>query len=84
VEITFKSCECLFKATVTSYASEHEGGWDEPPCAAYVEFSKLEVLDSNNVPMLDVMPVWDLLDPKYTVKIESDCIAAIKAAQDDN
>ena len=83
MEIIFKSCECLFKATVTDYSPESEGSRDEPPCAAYVEFSKLEVLDSNNAPMLDVMPVWDLLDPKYAVKIESDCIAAIKAARDE-
>jgi len=84
MEIIFKSCDCLFKATIESYAPESEGCRDEPPCAAYVEFSKLEVLGSNNNPIIDVMPVWDLLAPNYMQDIERDCIAAIKAAQHDD
>jgi hypothetical protein len=83
MEIIFKSCDCLFTATVTDYYPESEGCRDEPPYPAYVEFSKLEVLDSENKPMLDVMPVWNLLKPEYIDQIESDCIAAIKAAGDE-
>ena len=83
MEIIFKSCDCLFQATITDYYPEFAGNRDEPAYPAYVEFSKLEVLDSENKPMIDVMPVWNLLKPEYMDKIESDCISAIKAAQDD-
>ena len=83
MEITFKSCDCLFTATVTDYYPESGGGRDEPPYPAYVEFSKLEVLGSNNNPIIDGMPVWDLLAPNYMQDIERDCIAAIKAAGDE-
>ena len=84
MEIIFKSCDCLFQATITDYYPEFAGDSETAAYPAYVEFSKLEVLDSENKPMIDVMPVWNLLAPKYMGKIEADCIAAIKAAQDDN
>ena len=83
MEITFKSCDCLFQETITEYYPEFDGDSETAAYPAYVEFSKLEVLDSENKPMIDVMPVWNLLAPKYMQSIEADCIAAIKAARDE-
>ena len=86
MEIIFKSCGSMMCAKITEdgYYPEFEGNQDEPAYPAYVEFETLHVLGSENQPVQELVCVWEWLDPKYQTRIESDCIAAIKAVRDDN
>ena len=83
MEITFKSCGSMLTAEVSEYYPEFEGNRDEAAYPAYVEFTKLHVLGSENQPVEELVRVWDWLNPEYQTRIEADCIAAIKAARDD-
>jgi len=74
-EITFVSCGYLMTATISNYSDGDKGSRDCPPEFPSVEFSRLEVMGE------DFLPVWDLLSERYQAQIELDAIAAIQEAR---
>jgi hypothetical protein len=59
MEITFKSCGAMMTAEIPEggYYPEFEGNRDEAAYPAYVEFTKLHVLGSENQPVQELVRV---------------------------